>query len=91
MTQRTPLSQTTVQCCSGCGRGWRQTNGRIGCGAGVDRSDHPNPIWAIRKYSIGSLATVIATGSLPQGSDCDNMDPADGRHCKAWLARGSAP
>jgi hypothetical protein len=84
-----------VRSCRSCGRGILKENGRVSCGAGVDdgaidEPDGVNPIWAERKYGEQSILTVLRGGSLPAGSDCEDLDPNDGRDCKTWALAETA-
>lgn len=69
--------------CGTCARGWRTSLGKVACGAAVDTTAHPNAIWAVRKYSTGGLIQALS-GQVVRGSDCENMDAADGATCAAW-------
>lgn len=88
------MTDTTDKRCGTCRYGWYNKDGTVGCGAPFDG----NPIWAARKYGGGrvtALAAVLAAGvnapldlvaktAAPEGSNCDNMHPMDGRECAAW-------
>ncbi len=88
------INKPGTQRCVNCGRGWQTETGMIGCGAAVDTTDHPNPIWHIRRISW--LASSLTFGDGPQspvaaGRDPDRMYPFDGESCKAWKAKEAGP
>lgn len=65
----------------------------MSCGAGVNVSDHPNPIWADRKYSLVRMVAMNMSDGPddPDGVDCENLSPTDGEKCRAWQRREMTP